>query len=47
MQAKAKRRFGKKTKTAGGHPATACGDLWEGMSAKQEATKGNRGKMAA
>ena len=46
-QAKARRRFGKKTKTAGGHPATACGDLCEGMSAKQEATKGNLGKMAA
>jgi hypothetical protein len=39
-QSKARRQFGKKTKTAGGHPATACGDLCEGMSAKQEATRG-------
>ena len=46
-QTKARRRFGKKTKTAGGHPATACGDLCEGMSAKQEATRGNLWKMAA
>jgi putative transposase len=35
QQVKAKRRFRKKTKEgAGGHPATACGDLCEGMSVK-------------
>jgi putative transposase len=46
MQAKATRRF-KKTERAGGPPAPACGDLCDGMSTQQEATRGDLGRMAA
>jgi putative transposase len=46
QQAKAKKRFAKK-KCAGVLPATACGDLCEGTSMKQETTSGNLGKKAA
>ncbi len=47
QQAKARSRFGRKSETgAGGRPATACGDLCEGMSMKQETSGGDPGRPA-